>query len=587
MFVIFASVSMMIIICGGSISYFNNVNEMKEQTQSMSKVLSNQFSKTINQYFKGVERISLAVFTDPFIQQTLSDYKSQSLYEDTVLKNTMYPHLFNHVYSRQGIEGITIYTNTGIAFEYHRTDDMSISYAQKPDQWASQFDNLEKNSVLLLPGRNSHDEKVVSLVRHIYEIPQREKIGSLKIDINLDVFNELIEIEDVRELEEHLRVLVVSENNSVIFDDRHELVNSQQIQLEVAETEETILEEIALPEESTSYLYTTDHSDFTNWNTVVLIENEFFIKQRNQILMLMGFSGLFVIPIVALLSYFLSYNITKPLVLIIEKMKKVEEGDLRDRMELTGNKDIDVLTRVYNRMLDSINKLIIEVYESSITEKNAKIAALQSQINPHFLYNTLNIMKSISRVKGVEQVAEIAESLADLFKYTIKTIDQQVPLSDEVEHIGNYIRIQQHRFINRLTWEKDLTDDVTKALIPKLLIQPLIENAVIHGLAKTRRGGLITLRAFKKESDLVVEVVDNGTGISAMKIREIQERLENPSLDLEEEEGGVGLVNVMQRIQLMYGYSYGLEIDSQEGEGTIMRLTLPCHTTETDKGRWN
>lgn len=224
-------------------------------------------------------------------------------------------------------------------------------------------------------------------------------------------------------------------------------------------------------------------------------------------------------------------------------------------------------------MLDSINKLITEVYESSIAEKNAKISALQSQINPHFLYNTLNIMKSISRVKGVEEVAEISESLSDLFKYSMKGLDVPVKLQDEIEHIDNYMRIIQYRFRDRFAFYKQVEDRVLDVNIPKLLIQPLVENAVNHGLKDKQEDGEIHLRCFQDEQYLVIEVKDNGVGMKEEKLTSVREDSQRRRMDDKTE--GIGLNNISQRLRLMYGYRYDFEIDSAWQSGTIVRIRLP------------
>jgi two-component system sensor histidine kinase YesM len=578
MFLTYASAYVVVITIIGVAIYVSNVNQMKNQTQSLSKVLSTQFSRTIDLYFQDIERLSLAIFTDSYIQETLASYEEQSLYEDIGIRNSLYPRLFNQVYPRPDIEGITLYTNTGTAFYYDQSGDMEVRYESDEKEWMKSLDKLSKSSFALLPTRkvtlvDGEKELIVSLVRHIYEIPQREKIGSLKIDISIEVFEKLLELENVEELEEHLRVLILTEHQSVVYDLAKELIGQQQKGLGIPTVKEDEPEDGTLAWRSKSYLYANDHSDFTNWDTVILIDNEFLIYERNQIMLFIGISGLIAIAIIAIISYTLSYNISKPFMKLIKRMKRVEKGDLTDRMELTGNAEIDVLTRVYNSMLDSINKLITEVYESSITEKNAKISALQSQINPHFLYNTLNVMKSISRVKGIEEVAEISESLSDLFKYSMKDLDKKVPLQEELNHIHNYMRIQQHRFLDRFGLKESVAYEAKQALIPKLLIQPLVENAIVHGLAYKKNGGIIQLHVYEQEGQLIVEVKDNGVGMSEELMVKIKEKLRHRIVDTKNE--GVGLHNIAQRIRLMYGYRYGLEIESRVNEGTTMRIVIP------------
>ncbi|MCJ7843196.1 sensor histidine kinase [Lederbergia sp. NSJ-179] len=583
MFFTFAGAYTVMITIIGVAIYISNVNQMKNQTYSLSKVLSAQFSRTVDLYFQDIERLSLAIFTDSYIQEALSNYEGQSLNEDVMIRNSLYPRLFNQAYPHSGIEGITIYTNEGTSFYYEKSGGMEINNEPMEKEWMAFLNHQKKDVFSLLPSKqismkNGDRKWIVSLVRNIYNIPQRKKIGSLKIDINIDVFEKLLEIENVEELENHLRILVLSENQTVIYDHMNKRTGEQQIGLNLLQTRGDQSKTEPLNWGTKSYLYTNDYSSFTNWDTIVLIDNEFLQYERNQIMLFIGISGLVAISIIAFISYLLSHHIAKPYIKLMKKMKRVEEGDLTERMELIGNTEIDVMTRVYNNMLDSINQLITGVYESTLAEKNAKISALQSQINPHFLYNTLNVMKSISRVKGVEEVAEISESLADLFKYSMRDLDKQVHLFEELNHIDNYMKIQSHRFKDRFTLEQWVSDEAKQARIPKLLIQPLVENAVTHGLRDKRKGGVIQLNAYENNDQLMIEVCDNGIGMTAQTLEKVKKKLNSRIVD--SEGGGLGLHNIAQRMKLMYGHHFGIEMESRENIGTRVQIVLPFQTNK-------
>ncbi|MGJ9383530.1 cache domain-containing sensor histidine kinase [Salipaludibacillus sp. CF4.18] len=567
--------------------YISNVNEMKKQAESLSNILSTQFSRTIDLYFQDIERLSLAIFTDPYLQESLLvETKIGTAYEAYLIKNSVYNLLFNHVYPRKDIERITIYTNENIAYEYVKQGNVDIIYLLEEQKWKKELDSLEKSEFMLLPTTettlaNGEKRKVVSLVRNIYNIPQRQKIGSMKIDINIDAFTNLLEFEDVNELEEYMQLLIMNQDQNVIFDYDEELTGAKidgferSIFLNQSDGGELVWKE-------DQYLYTYNKSPQTGWDTIILIDDDFIIYERNQILLFIFSTGLIAIVLIALVSYFLSYQIAKPLRELTLKMEGVEQGDLTERMNFTGNKEMDIVTRVYNNMLESINRLIREVYESKITEKNAKISALQSQINPHFLYNTLNVMKAISRVKQVEEVAEISESLSDLFKYTMKDLDKPVPLKEELDHINNYINIQKHRFMDRFILVSDVQEGAEETFLPKLSIQPIIENAINHGLADKKMGGIVELNVLRDRNTVLIQVKDNGNGIEPEKLKQIENRLSysNP-IETEAPHMGVGLINIQQRIRLMYGPTFGLEIRSEVGSGTITTLKIP-YNSEND-----
>ena len=228
---------------------------------------------------------------------------------------------------------------------------------------------------------------------------------------------------------------------------------------------------------------------------MILIPNEFLLSKQKRSSYILMLVGLLAMGLIAFVSYALSYQISLPLRNLMKKMARVEQGDLSQRMEVSGNNEIGRLSRIYNNMLDSITRLISEVYASKLAEKNAQLSALQAQINPHFLYNTLNIMKSISRVRGIEEVAEMAESLAELFKYSMKNLQHPIPLHNEMEHIYHYMNIQQHRFGSRFEFSMNVPEPLRDASVLKLTVQPLIENAIVHGLGKVKTGGRIESRS--------------------------------------------------------------------------------------------
>ena len=374
-FLTFASGFVLLITTIATIIYWMNVNEMKNQTQSMSNVLSGQFSRSVDLYFEDIERLSLAVFTDSTIQDVL---RSEELpKDDLTVKNQMFLRLLNHIYPQSSVEGITIYKNDGTTFDYTRNGNLDLGYNPIKEQWMEELDQMKKNSIMFLPTteitRSNGDEvEVVSFVRNIYSIPRREKIGTMKIDININIFPHLLKTENIADIEEYLRFFIIDDQENVIYDQQG-ILNGKKINIDFAKITSESLPDSKLNWDNHSYIFANNYSDYTKWHALVLIDNQFIEYEQNQILLFIVISGLITIAIIAGISYLVSFNITKPFRAILEKMRQVEAGDFTKRMKLSGNPEMDVLTRVYNSMLDSINKLITEVYESSIAEKNAKI----------------------------------------------------------------------------------------------------------------------------------------------------------------------------------------------------------------------
>lgn len=578
----FSTVLMVIIALICIIIYHKNVNEMKKQTHFLSSVLSKQFNKTLELYIEDVERVSLSIFTDPVIQNVLTNYKQLKNANDIFrLKNEIYPHLFNRSYSNPNIESVSVYTMEGFEYKYTRRGGITAGY-NGLESWMEDLNNIPKTDFLLLPTEylemdRGSSEFIIPFVRNIYQIPQRYKIGTMKIHINTKVLKDLFQFNDNHELDKYIRVFIMSDDGAVIYDNEDQLTGRTQIGFETS-IFSNATNTGNVDWRGKNYLYSFDQSNYADWNTTVLISNKFIVAEQQKILKYILIIGLLSMLIIVVLSYFLSHHITKPIRKMIEMMKRTKQGKLHERIDpSTGTVETDLLSNVYNNMLDSINQLIKEVYESRLVENDAKLLALQSQINPHFLYNTLNVMKSISRIKGVEEVVEISESLADLFKYSMKQLKEPVPLQEEVIHIQNYMKIQHHRFGDRFQLICEIPNHLIKANIPKLTIQPLVENAVKHGFSQTKKECMIELKVREKNDVLFVHVKDNGKGMDPTHLKRIRNKLARANFIRNDhhEQDGIGLINIQQRIQLLYGHKYCLHINSEESVGTEIVLEIP------------
>jgi two-component system sensor histidine kinase YesM len=216
------------------------------------------------------------------------------------------------------------------------------------------------------------------------------------------------------------------------------------------------------------------------------------------------------------------------------------------------------------------------------TKKHAEYLALQNQINPHFLYNTLEGIRSEALIEGIDSVAEMTEALATFFRYTISNLDRLVTLEEELENIENYTKIQKFRFGNRLELKvifRGEKEEILKLMMPKLTLQPIIENSIFHGVERKVGKGTIELRLTKTSDRLHIVISDDGLGMDAEKLQELNERLKGTSLSYLKDEmnkrGGIALVNVNNRIRLIYGDEYGIYVYSRKNAGTDVHVTLP------------
>lgn len=280
----------------------------------------------------------------------------------------------------------------------------------------------------------------------------------------------------------------------------------------------------------------------------------------------------------AVLSYYLSLLITSPIKRLTRVIQKGKIGNPKENPDIYFNREVNQLNVKYNQMVREINHLIKSVYEKELMKSKSEIKALHSQIHPHFLFNTLDSLYWAHICKGEQELAGIVSRLADLFRYSIQSSgdDGFVWVEEELEQVRRYADIMKMRWHDRVQVIIEDYPGAASLRIPKLTIQPLVENAMIHGIEPMESGGKITLRIGEADGVISFIIEDNGVGMSADRLQEIRGRLAN-KLNIEFISGGngIGMFNVCKLIQLHYGEQYGLSIDSVPDEGTTVMLRIP------------
>lgn len=299
-------------------------------------------------------------------------------------------------------------------------------------------------------------------------------------------------------------------------------------------------------------------------------------------------ASLHISPIVFLLAIVLLIVAISLGTIHMFKLKRTEKSLL----VLYSQKDslFETEKPIYTGKIDkSIREIIVALQRysnkhllSEYLRKEAELSALQSQINPHFLFNTLESIRGFALKNGVSTIASMTEALSRMIRNSLQKIDTLVPVRYELETIDNYMTIQNFRFSNRFILEKDIGPDPTilDLKIPILAIQPVIENAIFHGLESRTEGGMLNLSLYSTRQRLVIRVIDNGCGIKQKKLEELNQRLEDnmtfsASSSNDSKHQGIGLVNINSRIKLQFGAEYGLFIQSTYNYGTEVEITLP------------
>jgi two-component system sensor histidine kinase YesM len=285
-----------------------------------------------------------------------------------------------------------------------------------------------------------------------------------------------------------------------------------------------------------------------------------------------------------LAAWLISASVYSPIKKLHDVTTAITKNDLR---ALVTSKNVNEITELgisFNIMIGRIRELLASQVREHENLQKAELKALQAQINPHFLYNTLDAIVWMAETNKTDQVIEIVRTLSRFFRIALSKGKDWIPIQEEIEHVRSYLHIQKIRYRDILDYEIDVDDGILDGTILKLTLQPLAENALYHGIKNKRNGGTIWVRARRKEQDQVlIEVQDNGVGFTPYKLARIQERLNDESYEISQEGEGFGLVNVNKRIKLYYGGQYGLSVESQYQRGTRVTVTIPLENSTSER----
>lgn len=277
------------------------------------------------------------------------------------------------------------------------------------------------------------------------------------------------------------------------------------------------------------------------------------------------FALLAAITVIAWLRF--ASTITSPIMELAHTMNRFREGTTNIQARVQTNDEIGELARTYNAMLRRLNTLVDTIYREQVHRRDAEWAALQAQINPHFLNNTFNSIASLARARDVPEIVQMVTALSRLFYDVLHSEGPRVPLKKEIEFVRHYLRIQRIRFEDRLSAEIESAEHVDDLLVPRFILQPLVENAIVHGIEPKPSGGTVRVRVIVKE-ELIIRVEDDGMGMPKKKADALL-------LGADGSSNRIGIWNVIERIRSMDGNEYGLTIATVQGSGTTVTLTLP------------
>lgn len=322
-----------------------------------------------------------------------------------------------------------------------------------------------------------------------------------------------------------------------------------------------------------TYFVVHHDSSYSGWKIVGVIPGAEFSGNVRSAYSLLFLCTAICLLLVILVSLRLSANLTRPLSALSALMAKAETGDFAVRFTVRQRDEIGALGSSFNHMLEKIEDLIQELSAEKQIRLEAQLKSLQEQIKPHFLYNTLDTISWMARAQNAMDVVQLVDALTNMFRVGLSSGRDYISLREEKNHVTNYLYIQKVRYQEKLRYSIEIPEAYNDVTVPKLILQPLVENAIYHGIKLKRGGGMIRLTANDAGGTLYLHVWDSGAGVSPQRLDELRQRESRPRP--QNEKGGFGLSYIAERIRLCYGPDYGVEIDSREGEFTEVTVRLP------------
>lgn len=323
--------------------------------------------------------------------------------------------------------------------------------------------------------------------------------------------------------------------------------------------------------DGSNYLVSLSKGKLTNWSFISVTSLEEQERSVLRMYVISFLSALLVFVMVVFISVVLAESFNKPIQKLTKKMRLVEQGDLSVRANLEYEDEIGTLGKNFDHMLDYMNTLIEDIQTEKQRTLQARLKSLQEQIKPHFLYNTLDTINWMAREHGADDVVRMVEALTNMFRLGLSQGKDFITVREEIEHVRNYLYIQSVRYEDKLTYEINASEDCMKIVIPKLILQPLVENAIYHGIKLKKGGGTIRINVSKENSELILVVYDTGAGMSRERLNELRDNIEKIQNG---GSGSFGMTYILERLKLYANDGFDIEIDSYEGAFTQVKLRL-------------
>ncbi len=553
----------------------------EEQTYNNKQQTIEQLGFNIETYFDDLYRLMLATFSNEFLTEILEDNIPKTEFEKLEKRRNIEGFLDDIMITpRQDILSVYI-----LADEIYRggkhvaSVDTNVKYSKLG--WYNEA--MQSTERVFVP---SHTEELItnpkytvfSFVKRVNSLRNSNRcLGIIKVDANV---NGLKTFCDKVNTGRNGALIIVDQNNMTQFS----TISDKSLIDSFIKNAPTGTGSEYITVNDRKYIYNKVSMDL-GWSILAFNSTEELDALTRNTLLTTGFTVLLSFLLTTIIFLLFSSQFLKPLFSVISLMKQVQNGNLEVRFPDTRQDEIGYLGRSFNKMIIKINetmetnsRLITEIYQANLLQNKAKLTALQNQIKPHFIYNTLNMISMQIQCNRSPSAVENINRPCFLMRAMTK-VDTFITIEKEISLLKAYLEIQSNRYMDRLEFDFDINENILSRTIPALLLQPIVENCIVHGCEVNPNKTTISIHDYVDSSGLYIFISDNALGIDEETLTALQIKLNNTDYnhltEAAEPDNGIGLVNINARVRLSYGIAYGLKIESVKGTGTKVTVHLP------------
>ncbi len=528
-----------------------------------------QNTLNLEDYLKNIESTPDNIINDKSLQEYLSNPDADN-FEFTAKVDDVYKLMSNILGSKRNILYVYVYKLLNGKELY-----LGPTKAGNNSDFSTGVGYISKNNITGSPIRTSfrkdpviNKEYTLSIYRPIFDVYRiRKPIGILGISVSEDVVARFYSHTNTNL---PLETFIMDSNGKVISH-----INKSRIYADAGL--KNIVHKQDGSQEINGKLVVYKYVKDWDWYVVGTLPINYLLRDNNVMLLAILIIVIITLIVGIFISYGFSKHLFKPFDELIYRMSRVSTGDMETRISLpTYGPDFQQVSQGFNIMVEHIDELMKKIYEEQRQLKEIEFKALQSQINPHFLYNTLESIHWQALLCGHHEISTMVKALAGFYRISLSKGEAIIPLKNEAEHVENYMTIQEIRYKDKMESYIDISEEFYNVKIPKMTLQPLVENAIYHGLRGREAKGFIKITAERDGDDIIVKTIDNGIGMTAEQISKLNQTLEDndPSV-------GYGVRNVHQRIKLFLGSPYGLYYESNEYGGVTVNVRLRSEIQRT------